>query len=225
MKRWGILILVCLLLGAVTTVAVAWGCRWHGRNWWLNTNNWSINASFGLTWIDEFIDERSLKEIPARITAAAASAQPPEPGLVLYWRHYFYHQEVCGWPWPALMSYEWYCDDGWAPANAGFIGGAPAPAIVLEEGGIPMPDWWGSCAVGTAWVRLLPIRPLWVGFTLDAVLYSVGWGALIAAIGFTRRYGRIRTCHCASCGYSLTGNTSGVCPECGAAIAPLRPGA
>ena len=29
-----------------------------------------------------------------------------------------------------------------------------------------------------------------------------------------------KTGHCQSCGYSLTGNTSGVCPECGTAVNP-----
>jgi hypothetical protein len=44
-----------------------------------------------------------------------------------------------------------------------------------------------------------------------AWLISVGCAMLIPA---RRRY---RGC-CASCGYNLTGNTSGVCPECGTSI-------
>ncbi len=28
------------------------------------------------------------------------------------------------------------------------------------------------------------------------------------------------TTHCANCGYDLTANTTGICPECGAAITP-----
>ena len=37
----------------------------------------------------------------------------------------------------------------------------------------------------------------------------------------TRRR-RMRTGLCRSCGYNLTGNTSGVCPECGAAITTVE---
>ena len=36
-----------------------------------------------------------------------------------------------------------------------------------------------------------------------------------------RRQGRARTGRCKQCGYDLTGNVSGICPECGA---PLRTG-
>jgi hypothetical protein len=34
-----------------------------------------------------------------------------------------------------------------------------------------------------------------------------------------RRRARPDTNACSSCGYSLTGNTSGVCPECGTPVA------
>ncbi len=30
--------------------------------------------------------------------------------------------------------------------------------------------------------------------------------------------------HCQSCGYNLTGNVSGVCPECGERVGPVPPG-
>lgn len=46
------------------------------------------------------------------------------------------------------------------------------------------------------------------------------WGAtsvaLVAALLAPRR--RIRDGHCCKCGYDLTGNVSGMCPECGSAI-------
>lgn len=38
--------------------------------------------------------------------------------------------------------------------------------------------------------------------------------------GPIRRYLRRRGGYCATCGYDLTGNTSGVCPECGESIPP-----
>lgn len=39
-----------------------------------------------------------------------------------------------------------------------------------------------------------------------------------------RRWHRVRTRHCVSCGYCLTGNQSGVCPECGAATPGMPAG-
>jgi len=38
---------------------------------------------------------------------------------------------------------------------------------------------------------------------------------------FFNRAPRIRPGHCVHCGYNLTGNTSGICSECGTAIAPV----
>jgi len=48
------------------------------------------------------------------------------------------------------------------------------------------------------------------------LLLSVSPGVRIA-IGY-RRYHRQQTNRCAKCGYDLTGNVSGVCPECGTAV-------
>jgi hypothetical protein len=53
--------------------------------------------------------------------------------------------------------------------------------------------------------------PFWVPFALLS---------LIAAALFYRQPGQMRPGHCRSCGYDLTGNTSGICPECGAMTAP-----
>lgn len=39
--------------------------------------------------------------------------------------------------------------------------------------------------------------------------------ALTAALFWKRSFRRIRPGHCRECGYDLTGNTSGVCSECG----------
>ena len=44
------------------------------------------------------------------------------------------------------------------------------------------------------------------------------------AIRYRRTRGRIERLACVTCGYSLTGNTSGTCPECGTPIPqPSRP--
>lgn len=51
--------------------------------------------------------------------------------------------------------------------------------------------------------------PLWIPFLLVA----------IATVHmFWRDYRRIPSGHCQKCGYPLTGNTSGICPECGKRI-------
>ena len=57
---------------------------------------------------------------------------------------------------------------------------------------------------------LLPI--LWL------VVIPVGRLLLLFAEAWQRRH-RVRRGFCVNCGYNLTGNTSGVCPECGTPVA------
>jgi hypothetical protein len=43
--------------------------------------------------------------------------------------------------------------------------------------------------------------------------------AMVSVLRWFRRARLIRSGGCSACGYDLTGNTSGVCPECGTAVA------
>jgi hypothetical protein len=55
---------------------------------------------------------------------------------------------------------------------------------------------------------------------LVAVISLVSWVGTVTALA-KRKTTTLRRKHgqCLGCGYSLTGNTSGVCPECGTAVA------
>ena len=60
-------------------------------------------------------------------------------------------------------------------------------------------------------------------FVLRLPLWSVACAFAAAFIGLLgtpayRRWSRRRAGGCAECGYSLTGNVSGVCPECGTEV-------
>jgi hypothetical protein len=57
--------------------------------------------------------------------------------------------------------------------------------------------------------------PLWIPFVL-----SVPYPALVFIRGPLRRRRRLRKGLCTKCGYDLTGNVSGVCPECGQRCGP-----
>ena len=71
----------------------------------------------------------------------------------------------------------------------------------------------------TGWLRVFTTRsidvelPLWMPFVLFAAYPTV---ALIR--GPLRHWRWQRKGSCLSCGYNLTGNTSGVCPECGTGL-------
>ena len=58
---------------------------------------------------------------------------------------------------------------------------------------------------------------LWLGWPFLLSLPLTIWS--ICALGMrVRRRTRWREGHCPGCGYNLTGNVSGACPECGAAV-------
>ncbi len=59
--------------------------------------------------------------------------------------------------------------------------------------------------------------PFWSVFPLFAFYLTVAF-----IRGPLRRYRRRKRGLCLKCGYNLTGNTSGVCPECGTKIEPAQ---
>lgn len=66
-----------------------------------------------------------------------------------------------------------------------------------------------------------PVRTPIAAYAVHAVINSVvGMYLLSGAPGITSlAFPRRKSGLCESCGYDLTGNTSGTCPECGAKIA------
>lgn len=71
-----------------------------------------------------------------------------------------------------------------------------------------------------AWSRRLTkgyVTNLFVGLCAIGFVLSLGWvpGAWRLVVG-ARARGRLRRGQCVTCGYSMAGNASGVCPECGA---------
>ncbi len=65
-------------------------------------------------------------------------------------------------------------------------------------------QWW---EFGWESYRRHLVLPLWMAFSGFGFVTAFSWGA--------RRWWRRRG-HCIECGYCLTGNESGICPECGA---------
>jgi len=66
---------------------------------------------------------------------------------------------------------------------------------------------------GQNWLYDLVLVPLWVPF----ILFSI-YPAIAFIRSPYRRYRRRKKGLCLKCGYNLTGNVSGVCPECGEKI-------
>jgi hypothetical protein len=67
-------------------------------------------------------------------------------------------------------------------------------------------------------IRRHPFRDL-TGYSLVLPLWFVAISTAVApALWWWKKPRQIRTGDCSTCGYDLTGNTSGVCPECGVPV-------
>ncbi|MCI0365066.1 MAG: hypothetical protein L0219_14405 [Phycisphaerales bacterium] len=110
----------------------------------------------------------------------------------------FYHELAAGWPLPAL---------GWTRANTH----EPGKTSQRLFGGFSLPGWLAkACRSET-----VPIRPIWRGLVVDAVVYGLAWFVLLFGFGNVRRLLRSRVGHCPKCGYDLRGDLKRGCPECG----------
>jgi hypothetical protein len=67
---------------------------------------------------------------------------------------------------------------------------------------------------------VLAYHPIPLALALNTIFFGAVWWAIFFAGSLGRRALRVRAGRCLRCGYDLTGNTSGICPECGAQAAP-----
>ena len=74
------------------------------------------------------------------------------------------------------------------------------------------PPHTATCAQSTQGTWKEVVIPFWFAFALAATAFVLLW----------RRARRLPPGHCRGCGYNLTGNVSGRCPECGRAVERAR---
>lgn len=97
------------------------------------------------------------------------------------------------------------------PSTAGLYAGAVVFAVV------------SLAQFAALWVRLRFTRntdALWVHWVCGLVFAGAAAAFFYAAQRIRTRWNRLESGACLRCGYLLTANASGVCPECGAAIPP-----
>ncbi len=224
-----------LLLGAIVNVAVAWGCAaWSvggelydiyfdaarpasldlKNQRWLHAHGWKNSPGEILTFGDlkafgyYRIEYFSIR--PQRVDPAIDSYAP----IVARTRS--------GWPWLSLHAEEWLdlaVYDEWLSDEPiyiedmyDYVGGVLIFVTVDYRGGR------GKVA------RILPMRPLWIGFAINTIFYGTLLWLLTLGPGTARRMIRRKRGQCIKCGYDLRGTSGftsgggsgGVCPECGA---------
>lgn len=110
-------------------------------------------------------------------------------------------------------------------------GGGHVSILFFREGANPLGNpperlfWFGPILLDGVWRPVLVRKdgntqfasiPLWMMVTLFAVYPVI---AVVCSCGPLRRWRRRRAGHCITCDYDLSGNVSGVCPECGSRCA------
>jgi hypothetical protein len=107
--------------------------------------------------------------------------------------------------------------------------GWPKLAVVdrtFQNLGVPVPvsghdlSIRGGDMSGPWFKTTLAFMPLWPGFAVDTALYGSTWALLMCGAIAIRRWCRAAAGQCSKCRYDLTGLKGGVCPECGARVAP-----
>jgi len=225
-------IAICLLLGLITTIAVAWACAvllpvmksdLAGRAltskeapcWWL----WRYQRP-GACWIAGYpiISTESpsylLQEHCEDGVLSAQSifmrgrfADPPSEKDQESLRE----QSIAAHGWPLLAMWcEIKSDWTWNRNhyNLKEVSGGEVDSTNVNAGGVRI----DKAAIG--------FRPMWFPFFLDSLFYAVLWAITFIAFSTTRKLllwpiRKIRK-RCLKCGYDLRGNISGGgCPECG----------
>lgn len=249
-RRLG-LILVSLTLGALSTVAVAWGFAWKQ------------------VWLSQ--PEPNNPEVPRLIVAMPSGAVPAshEGGKVSV--------ECARFPGTALWQVIWY-EPSWMPKNLETRGDPDPPGWVLDRAlfwesgekrsdrlpsgevllarGWPVPTMWsvaprrraGGMVEGGAFyftgplkrfaprrdLSILPmaasfdvpfpLRPIWMPFLISSAVFASGWWCIIRTPGWIRRGLRRKRNLCAGCGYSRAGIDRAIaCPECGRTEPDAKP--
>ena len=216
-----------LILGAITTIAVAWGCAmWvdrgqaklvegrtmHGYVWVVHRG--SAPGSEFVLWVKTygnfvaaFPDDEGnlpLDLIPSwsTISHEINPARPKRYGLQSQM------QDARGWP---MLSMR--CT---FLRTRSVVGGRTRQEVVS---GLEMsPRIWasGNCSYRKA--RALPYIPIPLGFVVNTLFYAAFIGLSIAGRSAGRRVIRRKRGLCIKCGYDLRNVEHEKCPECGVAV-------
>ncbi len=246
MKRHVRRIAICLLLGVITTIAVAWTCAvwvnvgagdtrlgWHDAQGLPKMSGWALTRrdAFGAT----------------RVVAMVRSSKPSPPTMS-------FHELVPWWSdLPQVMARQVAEAKIEAMKHDHPTGFGPVqPTVLYEDGrGWPLPvlrclwdhgvrpigpasgkvlnggiqlDPWQPNVPGSTNIdhqRALPYWPIWPGFGINTIFYAALLWLLICGPFVLRRHIRRKRGLCVACGYDLRHADHEACPECGARREPI----
>ncbi len=234
MKRHLLIIAICLLLGAVVNVAVAWGCAtWSAlevvsvslqeptkteQRWWrqIYPTRAAPEALLARQSSGFGCDSQSI--LGDRGGQAVFRVDFAGPSTVNFDPNTKFDRVTTlrsGWPWRSGAGERW---------DLGFSLMTPIPQLGYRVTmwrdadlhsfalSFDRPEWLGSSSF-----RILPLRPVWPGFAVNTLFYAALLWSLICSPFALRRFLRLRRGLCPKCAYPM--GESSVCTECGGALA------
>ncbi|HVZ93637.1 MAG TPA: hypothetical protein VG797_03920 [Phycisphaerales bacterium] len=235
MKRWARRAVVCLLLGAVVNVLVAWGIAAWGREilltditesnrreWYLSELRWPGPVEAGWPPKPERASDVTLigrRETvctgdgppPERLGWPAPTAQVPAAEFRLFLFSYGFPMPAMSWQTTEVSQPVSY----WPHANERMR--REDRGAWLAEG-VDLPELVRPGKVTYPVVkRRLPLKPCVAGFAVNPTAYAAVVGVVWGLGTVAQRVVRRRRGLCRDCGYDLRGLPVNVakCPECG----------
>ena len=230
MTRWTFRILLCMFLGAVTTVGVAWGLA-VSKSWadaksiYVEANDHQVattvalngkwrraaHCTRGFGWstanvVDYSFSVEMLSAVyPEAVGVAGTLREPPrEHDLSDDSREYSCY--AFGWPKRSLRGIVRHpC---WRDGRA----------FGFEDEYIIVLDTDTTSVDRTSYrrpARFLPYDPIFPGFITNTLFYSGVWFGVFFSVGFVKRAVRRKRGRCVKCSYDLRGEFEKGCPECG----------
>ncbi len=221
MKRLHLTVSISLLLGAVINVGMAWGCiKWsssdgsefseatkHDRTWWWRHAPATFNGSPSDMCRSEGFG------VVATTRGAVEIFHEQINGMPRSMPRWMVAQEIrIGWPFRTFSGERWTRADAMmglpvVEQKTVYTWSKPLGPSLLSSNDV---QEWG----------LLPLRPLLIGFALNAIFYALILWLLARGLLVLRRVIRRKRGHCAICGYDLRHDFAIGCPECGWRRAP-----
>ena len=224
MKRRLIMVAVFLLAGAVVNVAVAWGCAVcvdlsDGKSLEESGGSWRGPSHY--SWLVFTRRKRGAFRVYSRWNdpnagGGGSGSFPSEPAapLVPEWAPFLaptyepssrarhaYFADARGWPLHSM----------WSGLKVSNMQGRTPPSI--KTLGIALDPEMMADYNDHENLRLLPLRPLPLGFMVNTLLYATVLWLLIPGPFALRRLIRVKRGCCPTCGYPK--GESAICSECG----------